>query len=119
MKVHFARDFSDDDLRRLRRGAFGRSGTATRKEVRIWIEQIIDTALNQYDDVPAKRKPEPAPPMTDERRDAIAAAIAPPDAGCGRCGQPFAEHFGAKHFCPLRRDVKPGARFTTKGDEVR
>lgn len=53
MKARFEHDFTEGDLRKLR-GRMGRSGMATRKEVRVWADALIRQSL---DAIPARREP--------------------------------------------------------------
>ena len=55
MKVNWSYDFGEDDLRKVR-AEVGRSGSATRKEMRGWISKVVYATLTTMNPAKPKRR---------------------------------------------------------------
>jgi hypothetical protein len=101
MKVNIPLELSEHDLRRVRAG-IGRSGTATRKETRIWVDRVVRDALAKLPEPQLRRaRPSPSPsPSVDPT----------PDSRCVHCGRTKQEHL-PMGGCPQGLKYRRSTRF--------
>ena len=109
LKVHATFVF-DAEARSRVRAVYKRGGQATRRELRVWLQHILDNALDVLP--PPKQRARKAQPVA-------VVATQDPRVVCTRCGHTFDEHVGRTQNCPLSKSTKPGARFTTIQQEAR
>lgn len=119
----------DDSIRSRIRAFYGKSGKATRKEIRRFVLDELEQSVRELPDAKPKRlapkcsicqRPKRQAGKLDELGrcgDCLKAAAAAPDASviCCRCGKPHGEHGGRLgNACPLSRKVKPGSTFSAE-----
>lgn len=107
MRTNIALELDDNQRRRIRAG-INRGGAATRSEIRIWVQRILQAALSELP--PAKVRA-----CNTSRRKQLeretAAVIAPihPATICVNCGATKAEHIGMmQRLCPVSKAVRAG-----------
>ena len=100
MKVNIGFELSEAELRRLRAG-IGRSGMATRKEVRIFVDRVVRSAVASLPEPKPKRASCPPPPKP---KPSTASTL------CAHCDKPQSEH-SAMGTCPLSLTYGRHTRF--------
>jgi hypothetical protein len=102
MKANFSFDFTELD-RRTVRASVGRAGQATRKELRIFVERAIRTALHAAPEPKPKRQKKVAPPPPRP------VELVAGDVLCV-CGLPKDDHGRMGFTCPPGTDRVKGTR---------
>lgn len=90
---------TEHERRRIRTGYLGRSGLATRKEIRQWVNAIIRAGIDGLPE-PKTRKPVAAVAETTRVGPHALAQAAPDEAVCARCRRPKSDHGRMAFACP-------------------
>lgn len=98
----------DDTQRRKVRGALGMKGKASRAEVRVWVNGLMQKSLDAQPEPKVRKRLE----MDTTESDTVSGGIMPDGtAPCTRCGKFLSDHGGARKHCPLSKTVKPGSTY--------
>jgi hypothetical protein len=101
----------DDEQRRRVRATMGRGGKATRAEVRIWMQRVLQVALKTAPEPRRRRSPAPktAPlPLPGD----VAEVEVTDETVCRHCGRPRERHGKMMLTCLPATGVPVGARFS-------
>ncbi len=101
MKVNIPLELSETDLRKVRAG-INRSGLATRKEIRIFVDRVVRKAITDLPEPKVRRKLERAATVVQSNPE--------PDDACANCDRPFKEHM-AMGGCQLSKTYRRMTRF--------
>jgi hypothetical protein len=103
---------NDDQLRRIRAGAYKRGGPATRKEVQMWVTLLVGRALQQAPDPITRRKrPPTTAPLADAETGQPVVAEVTDETVCRHCGRARERHGKMLQTCLPGFGAPPGARF--------
>ena len=109
MKVNIAIELSEDQLRRVRAGAYKRGGRATRSEVRMWVTLLVGRALQAGPDPITRRK---ATPKSEPRPEPEPDVEVTDETPCRHCQRQRQSHGKMMGTCLPGFGAAPGSRFS-------
>jgi hypothetical protein len=108
MKVNISLELDDERLRRIR-AALGRGGTATRSEVRVWVDRLVQGGLRAAPEPKRRRVAAPKPEPTPEPEPDVEVTDETPCRHCQRQRQSHGKMMGT---CLPGFGAAPGSRFS-------
>jgi len=116
MRVNVTIVMDEEQLRRVR-ATVGRGGRATRDEVRIWLQRVMQVALTHAPEPKRRRVKAAAPPpaVVDTTRapalPEVESAPVTDETRCRHCARRYENHGRMSQTCPPGFGARVGSRF--------